>query len=306
MQMQFQKAQRKRAKLRLAVSGPSGAGKTYGALLIAKGIGGRIAVIDTERGSASLYSDLVDFDTLELEPPFSPERFVGAIRAAEQAGYDVLVIDSMTHEWDGSGGCLEINEKLAHAKMRGNTWAAWNETTPRHRAFVDAILQSPCHVVCTMRSKTETVQGDDKKVKKLGMKAVQRDGTEYEFFCVLDIVHDGHWAVASKDRTRLFSEPHVISEETGRRLRAWLESGAEPAPPPPPSVRELGAALALSGWPADAVERGVRKHSGGRVGEYARMSEEEAAGMLAAVRAALDRQAAKAAAPAEPAGEQQP
>jgi hypothetical protein len=227
--MQFQKAVRKRVKLRLALSGPSGSGKTHGALLIAKGLGGRIALIDTERGSASLYTHLVDFDTLELQPPFTPERFNAALKAAADAGYDICIIDSITHEWDGSGGCLEINEQIAHAKFKGNTWAAWNETTPRHRSFLDAILQAPMHVIATMRSKTETVQGDDKKVKKLGMKAVQREGAEYEFTTVLDLEHEKHYAVASKDRTNLFAEPHIITPDTGQRINAWLESGAIPA-----------------------------------------------------------------------------
>jgi hypothetical protein len=228
--VQFQKAVRKRAKLRLALSGPSGSGKTYGALMIAKGLDGKIAVIDTERGSASLYSDLVEFDTLELNPPFTPERCIDALLSAAKAGYDICIFDSITHEWDGAGGCLESNEEIAQAKFRGNTWAAWNVTTPRHRAFMDAILQSPMHVIATMRSKTETVQGDDKKVKKLGMKAVQREGSDYEFTVVLDLEHDKHYAIGSKDRTRLFAEPHVISQKTGVRLREWLESGAEPAP----------------------------------------------------------------------------
>lgn len=228
--MKFVKAQRKQAKLRLAFAGPSGSGKTWGALTVAKGIGGKIAVIDTERGSASLYSDLVPFDTLELNPPYSPERFIAAIHAAEDAGYDVIVIDSMTHEWDGAGGVLELNETIAQSKFRGNTWAAWNEMTPRHRAFVDAILQSSAHVIATMRSKTETVQGEDKKVRKVGMKSVQRDGTDYEFALVFELEHERHIAVATKDRTRLFSEPHIITEKTGQRLRAWLESGAEMAP----------------------------------------------------------------------------
>lgn len=236
--MQFQKAARKRAKLRLALSGPSGSGKTHSALLIAKGLGGRIAVIDTERGSASLYSDMVEFDTLELEPPFSPERFIKAIESATAAGYDICIIDSITHEWDGSGGCLEMNEKIANVKFRGNTWAAWNETTPRHRSFLDAILQAPMHVIATIRSKTETVQGDDKKVKKLGMKAVQREGVEYEFTVVLDLEHEKHYAVASKDRTRLFLEPHVITEGTGKRLAEWLDSGAPLAEEPPKPAHE--------------------------------------------------------------------
>ncbi|WP_236169852.1 ATP-binding protein [Pseudomonas atacamensis] len=224
----FKKAERKQAKLRLALAGPSGSGKTYSALLLAQGLGGRIAVIDTEHGSASLYADIADFDTLELHAPYSPERYVDAITAAEQAGYSVLIIDSYSHEWTGSGGCLESNEKLAHQKLKGNTWAAWNETTPRHRRLTDKILTSSLHIICTMRSKTETVQGEGKKILKLGMKPEQRDGTDYEFTVVLDLTHDGHTAMASKDRTKLFEEPELITEETGRRLLAWLNSGVSP------------------------------------------------------------------------------
>lgn len=231
--MQFTRAVRKKAKLRLALTGPSGSGKTYGALMVAKGLGGKIAVIDSEHGSASLYSHLCEFDTLELTPPYSPERYIEAIRAAESAGYDVIVIDSTTHEWSGSGGCLEINEHTAQAKFRGNTWSAWNDTTPRHRAFIDAMLQSSAHIVATGRSKTETAQTEGnngkKQVVKLGMKTEQRDGFEYEFTVVLDIVHAGHYATASKDRTGLFSgDPRPISEATGVTLREWLEGGAEP------------------------------------------------------------------------------
>ena len=224
----FKKAERKQAKLRLALAGPSGSGKTYSALLLAMGLGGRIAVIDTEHGSASLYADLVDFDAMELHAPYSPERYIEAIVAAEQAGYDTLIIDSYSHEWTGSGGCLEQNETVAHQKFRGNTWAAWNETTPRHRKLTDKILTSSMHIICTMRSKTETVQGEGKKILKLGMKSEQRDGTDYEFTVVLDLTHDGHTATASKDRTKLFDQPELISADTGRRLLAWLNSGLNP------------------------------------------------------------------------------
>jgi hypothetical protein len=229
--MIFVKSERKQAKLRLALTSPSGGGKTMGALLIARGLGGRIAVIDTERGSASLYSHVVDFDTLELSPPYTPERYIQAIKAAEKAGYDVCIIDSTTHEWSGSGGCLEINDQVAQAKYRGNTWSAWSETTPRHRAFIDAMVGSPMHIIATGRSKTETAQQQNdngkKQVVKLGMKTEQRDGFEYEFTVVLDIVHAGHWATASKDRTGLFAEPQVISEQTGVNLLNWLNAGAE-------------------------------------------------------------------------------
>lgn len=247
MTMQFQKAERRKAKLRLGITGPSGSGKTLGALMIAKSIGGRIALIDTEHESASLYAEPVrmmggelftppPFDALNLAPPYTPERFVEAIKSAEQAGYEVLIIDSVTAEWNGSGGCLELVDQLAASKFRGNSWSAWNEITPRHRAFLDAILRSPLHVIITMRSKTETAQTEEngrKKVVKLGMKAEQRDGVEYELTTVLDLIHDGHYANASKDRTGLFiGDPQPITEQTGQRLLAWLENGAEPLPAP--------------------------------------------------------------------------
>ena len=242
--MKFEKAVRRKAKLRLALSGPSGSGKTLSALLLAKGIGGRIAVIDTERDSASLYAESVsvgggrkidtpEFDSLNLSAPYSPERYIDAIKAAADAGYSVLIIDSITHEWSGVGGCLELVDDIAKARFRGNSWSAWNEVTPRHRAFVDAILQSPIHVIVTMRSKTETAQQENqngkKTVVKLGMKAEQRDGFEYEMSAVLDLTHDGHFATATKDRTGLFmgQDPVVITAETGARLLAWLEHGAE-------------------------------------------------------------------------------
>ena len=241
MIMQFVKAQRKQAKLRLALTGASGSGKTYSALLMAKGMGGKIAVIDTERGSASLYSHLVDFDALELNPPYTPERFIHAINSAVHAGYDILIIDSLSHEWNGTGGCLELIDDIARAKFRGNTWSAWSELTPRHKALLDTIIQAPIHIISTMRSKTETSQVEEngrKKVVKLGMKTEQRDGTDYEFTTVLDIVHDGHFAVASKDRTGLFagSDPEVISEKTGKKLIDWLNSGVEVLPEAKPDL----------------------------------------------------------------------
>ncbi len=279
--MQFMKATRKKSKLRLALTGPSGSGKTYGALKIAKGLGGKIAVIDSEHGSASLYANLCDYDTLELGPPYSPERYIEAIKTAEAAGYDVIVIDSTTHEWSGTGGCLEINEQIAKSKFQGNTWSAWNVTTPRHRAFIDAMLQSSAHIIATGRSKTETAQTEGpngkKKVVKLGMKTEQRDGFEYEFTVVLDLIHDGHFANASKDRTGLFSgDAKAITEDTGKALREWLESGVDAPPEPRPSApapaafdakaraREVktgiaakdasGAATYLAGLPQDELD----------------------------------------------------
>lgn len=249
--MKFQKAVRKQAKLRLALTGPSGSGKTYSALLLAKGIGGSVAVIDTERSSASLYDHLVPFDTLDLAPPYSPERFMEAVKAAEQSGYSTLIIDSITHEWSGIGGCLELVDDIAKAKYKGNSWSAWNDITPRHRAFLDCLMQSPLHIIATMRSKTETAQVEEngrKKVVKLGMKAEQRDGAEYEFTIVLDIVHEGHYATASKDRTGLFSgDPKPISPETGKMLADWLNSGAELKPESPKSDSDAGKITPTAG-----------------------------------------------------------
>lgn len=230
--MAFVKAVRKQAKLRLALTGPSGSGKTYSALLLAQGLGGKVAVIDTEHGSASLYCHLLDFDVMDLAAPYSPQRYIAAIKDAEAAGYDTLIIDSITHEWNGTGGMLQINEKLAASKYKGNTWSAWSESDPMHRSFVDAILQTKMHVIATMRSKTDTASEKDSngktKILQLGMKAEQRDGIIYEFTTVLDLVHGGHFATATKDRTGVFGgDPEVITPETGKTLLAWLATGVE-------------------------------------------------------------------------------
>jgi hypothetical protein len=232
--MMFKKAERKQSRLRLCIAGASGSGKTYAALTTAFSIGEKVAVIDTENGSASLYSHLGDFDVLELTAPYHPDSFIAAIKAAEKSGYDVLVIDSATHEWQGSGGCLEINDLLAQTKYRNNSYAAWNETSKLHRSFLDAMLQTKMHIICTVRSKTETVQSESitgkKTIQKLGMKAEQRDGFEYEFTVVLDLTHDGHLATVSKDRTGLFADkaPQKITTETGLMLKDWLILGIEP------------------------------------------------------------------------------
>ncbi len=249
-EMKFEKAQRKKAKAKIAIAAPSGGGKTYSALLLAKGIaketGDKIAVIDTERGSASMYDNIVDFDVLDLAPPYTPERYMQAIKAAETAGYGICVIDSATHEWSGTGGCLEINEELARARYKGNTWSAWSDTTPRHRDFIDAQLHSPMHIIATFRSKTETVQNNDKKVVKLGMKAETRDNVEYEYTIFFELTHDGHFATASKDRTELFEgRSFVITPDTGKEIVSWLNSGKELKPEavkveaPAPEVKKL-------------------------------------------------------------------
>lgn len=254
--MQFTKAERKKSKLRLALTGPSGSGKTYGALLVAKGLGGKIAVIDTEKGSAALYSHLVDFDVLDLDPPYTPERYRQAVKLAVDNGYSVVIIDSITHEWSGSGGCLELNDEIAKAKYRGNTWSAWNDTKARHRAFIDDLLSCPAHVIVTMRSKTETAQVEvngRKQVQKLGMKSEQNDGIEYEFTTVLDLIHDGNFAIPSKDRTGLFppnGNPFKLSENIGQTLAEWLESGK-----PIPAADEVLAEFISDCEKAETIEQ---------------------------------------------------
>jgi hypothetical protein len=244
------------------LTSPSGGGKTYSALLLAKGLGGRTVVIDTEEGSSDLYDTLHEFDVVDLKPPFTPERYIEAITACQEAGYDVIVIDSVTHCWSGKGGCLELVDDIAKAKFRGNTWSAFSEITPRWRAFVDAILRSSAHVICTGRSKTETAQVDDhgkKKVAKLGMKLEARDGLEYEFTCVLDIIHDGHYATVSKDRTGLFTgDPKPITAETGKQLAEWL-GGAQPTEAEPLKVTEDAAAVMTKASKAIAAARTAKE-----------------------------------------------
>lgn len=228
--MELKKATRKQVKLRLNLSSPSGAGKTMSALLMAKGLVGdwsKIALIDTENGSASLYSHLGDFLTLDLSPPFTPERYVQAMDICLAAGIECIIIDSSSHEWK----CLlDENDKLAAARYKGNSWSAWNETTPRHDLFVNKVLQCNAHVITCTRSKMETVMGDDKKVKKVGMADIQREGWEYELTVSLSIDRDTHRAIPSKDRTGLFEgkQPFIITEATGAEIKAWCENGIDP------------------------------------------------------------------------------
>lgn len=230
--MALQRATRKQVKMRLNLSAPSGAGKTMSALLMAYGLIGdwsKIAVIDTENGSASLYSDLGEFNTIDLQAPYTPERYISALDECIKGGMECVIIDSSSHEWSGKGGCIELNETLASAKYRGNTWSAWNETTPRHDAFVQKVLQAPVHIITCTRSKTETVMDEaTKKVKKVGMKDIQREGWEYELTVSLNLDRDTHMATASKDRTGLFdkADPFVITPETGKKIKAWCEQGA--------------------------------------------------------------------------------
>ena len=226
MAVKFHRAQRKKAKLRLGIAGPAGSGKTFSALQMAFGLGGPVAMIDTERGSGELYCHLGEYDVCTLEAPFTPEKYVEAIRSAEAAGYGVIIIDSLTHAWAGTGGVLDIHGYAADKS--GNSWTAWRQVTPRHNELVDALLQSKCHIIATLRSKMEHIQTTENGktvVKKVGMNPIQRDGMEYEMTVFMDI-DLSHLASASKDRTGLFDgQVFKPNREMGRKLLAWLESG---------------------------------------------------------------------------------
>ena len=232
--MVFKKATKTALSIKIAISGTSGSGKTYSALLIAKGLGGKTAVLDTEGGSASLYADLFDFDTWEDMDPrgFPPEFFIYVIKEAEEAGYQNLIIDSLSHEWMGRGGCLEIADAIARAKCKGNTFTAWNEVTPRHNRLIDTILGSSLNIIATMRSKSDYVITKDEKSgkstpQKVGLATIQRDGMDYEFTLMFELDRDTHMANPGKDRTHLFSDPIIITEETGRLIASWLTAPPE-------------------------------------------------------------------------------
>jgi hypothetical protein len=215
--------------------GVSGAGKTLSALLIAKAFGGNIAVIDTENRSASLYMDVVPFSVLDMKPPYHPNKYIELIKEAEAEGFTTLIIDSISPEWDGVGGMLELHKIMTDTRARGNSFTAWHLVNPFHLAFVNAILQSQMHIIVTIKQKSDYVismNDNGKQVpQKVGMKPVQREGFEYEYTVVLDLQRQGHYASASKDRTRLFTEdmPFVVTENTGVMLRDWLMSNELPA-----------------------------------------------------------------------------
>ena len=222
----FRKAEKKQAKLRLAICGPSGSGKTYSSLLLAKGLGGKVAVLDTENGSGDLYSNLFDYDIVSMEPPFYPDKYVKVIKEAEQCGYNVLIIDSLSHAWSGEGGCMDMH---ANSKNK-NSYVAWREVTPSHNSLVNAIIQSKIHIICTMRSKTayELIDSGDGKKRpcKIGLAPEQRSGMEYEFTVVLDVDVEKHMASSTKDRTGLFNGKNfVINEKTGEDILDWLNDG---------------------------------------------------------------------------------
>lgn len=257
--MKFQKATKLQAKLRAALFGPSGAGKTYSMLAIGSGLGDRMAVIDTERGSASKYADRFDFDVLELGS-YTIEAYVAALNAAAEAGYPVLGIDSLTHGWQE---LLTEIDQLAKARYKGNTWSAWSEGTPKQRALVDAILTYPGHVIATMRSKTEwTTEKDERSGKsaprRVGLAPEQGKGIEYEFDVLMEISPE-HIATVIKDRTGKFQDEMIAKpgREFGLQLAAWLAEGAAPPPDGTTPARRFADAMRARTGIADRNDLGA-------------------------------------------------
>lgn len=225
--MELRKSNRSQARIRMALQGPSGSGKTYSALLLAYGLckdWNKIAVIDTENHSADLYSHLGNYNVLSLNAPFTPERYVEAIDACENAGMDVILIDSLSHEWEGEGGILDI-----HSQMVGNSFTNWSKLTPRHNALVQRILTSGKHIIATVRSKQEYVlsEKNGKNIpEKVGMKGVQRDGLEYDFTIVFELDINNN-VTCTKDRSQIFSNKVTfkIDQTTGAAIAKWCKEG---------------------------------------------------------------------------------
>lgn len=227
--MAFQKAVKRDARLRMSISGPSGSGKTWTALTLATRLanGEQFAVLDTERGSASKYADDFSFDVMEIDN-FDPRNYVKAIKEAEEAGYTVMVIDSLTHAWNGTGGLLDIVDAIAKRKYGNNTFAAWKDATPLQNALIDAITGSKMHLLVTMRSKQEYAQEKNEKtgrteIKKLGMAPIQRDGFEYELDVAVDMDIDNTMIVQKSRCSKLSGQ--IVPKPDGKVadiLKEWL------------------------------------------------------------------------------------
>lgn len=225
----FKPATKQDIIVRAALIGPPGSGKTRGALQIARalvGEEGRIALIDTENRSASYYSELFKFDTAQMSPPYLVDKYLKAIKAATDEGYNAIVVDSLTHAWAGEGGILQRKEAVDQ-RPGSNSFTNWGQFTPEQNALVSSVLNSKVHIICTMRSKTEYTlsQNDKGKIapQKVGLAPIQREGFEYEFDVVMDI-DIKHNAMVSKDRTNVMpKEPFKIDSTTGLLLRDWCK-----------------------------------------------------------------------------------
>lgn len=233
--MKIKKAERRAVKIKLAITGPSGAGKTMSSLLLARGLiddGGKILVIDTEDGSSNLYADHdltagIDYDVLEIEAPYLIDKYIQAISLGEKEGYDLIIVDSITHAWAGEGGLLEKKSSLD--SRGGNSYTNWSSITKEQEKFKAKLVHCNTHLIVTMRSKQDYItEANDKgkmAPKKVGLAPIQREGMEYEFTTVFDIGMD-HQFTVSKDRTGLFEgKIEKITEKTGKIINEWLSAG---------------------------------------------------------------------------------
>lgn len=225
----FQKAVRENIKIKIAVTGPSGSGKTMSSLKLAKGLGGKTAVIDSENFSSKLYSDILDFDVCKISEPYTTKKYIDAINFAISSGYETIIVDSITQEWSGPGGILD--RKTIKDSIGGNNWTNWKEFTKEHNDFIACILNANANLICTMRSKTEYVLQENDKgksaPKKIGLAPVQRENFDYEFYIVFDVAQN-HIASVSKDRTGIFDGRNfIIDEKTGEEIKLFINSGIE-------------------------------------------------------------------------------
>jgi AAA domain-containing protein len=299
----FRKAERHAVKARIALAGPSGSGKTYTGLTLASGLSpdGRIAVLDTEKGSSELYADEFNFDVLNLDPPFSPQRYVAGINAAVEAGYQVILVDSLSHAWSDEGGVLDIVDQEA-VRTQGNKFAAWRKGTPEQQRLLNGLIRSPIHVIVTMRSKQDyAVDTDDRgrtRVRKLGLAPIQREGVEYEFsvFGELDLDH-----TLSISKSRYHSLQDLVIKKPGpdfaQQVLKEVEVG-EPAavtvpdedPPAPasetqgddgpkatrPQITKLHALAGRLGWTDE------EKHKLAGVASLNDLTKDQASGLIEA------------------------
>ncbi len=223
--MKIRKATKKQSKIKMSLQGPAGSGKSFSSILLAKGLVSdlsKVVVIDTESGSADLYSHLGDYQVLRLVPPYSPERYIEAIESCEKFGAEVIIIDSISHCWE------EL--LFYHSQLPGNSFSNWGKVTPRQNQFLRKILSSSAHVIATLRVKQDYVLSEKTngkvQVEKLGLKSIQRDGVDYEFTVSFELDMQNN-AKAIKDRTGLFANQPAfkISSETGRTIANWCTSG---------------------------------------------------------------------------------
>ena len=233
------RATKKKLKAVVALQGFAGSGKTWSALLLASGLGKKLLLIDTEHRSAEMYADHFEFDHLPLDPPYSPTRYIEAIRAGEKLGYDVLIVDSLSHAWMGSGGVLDIQHDATMKSSSKNSYMAWGIATPEQNKLMDVIVNRDTnrHLIATLRTKAEYEQTrvDGKvKIEHIGTSPIQREGVPFEFDLVFELSQEHLASVVFKDRTKLFENqpPFLITQEHGEQLRAYLDEGEQLEPTP--------------------------------------------------------------------------